>query len=185
LRAQYQKLRDHADQFFATVQAAFPEEMQCARGCAGCCILETVSPLEAWLIETHLASQSGGEAGRALNPAAVENDQACPFLDQEECRIYSVRPIICRTHGLAMYYPEDATLESCPLNFQTIDITSLDPKYLLNASQLTENLMRLNLAFGLITGQPEKSGERIRLTDILQRQNPAEISASPDSSDKK
>ena len=90
----------------------------------------------------------------------------CVFLCKDVCTIYPARPIICRTHGLPLIYPEQEAMEVCQLNFAEIDITTFDPQYLLDAESITENLMRLNLAFCMLTESPDRAGERIPLDQI-------------------
>ncbi len=66
-------------------------------------------------------------------------------------------------------YPEQQIIEVCPLNFLDIDVCSLEEQEMLNVESLTENLLRLNLAFCALTGQPETAGERIALREIFNR----------------
>lgn len=137
--------------------------MQCAKGCAACCMLETVSPLEAFMIAEYLKSLPALE--RPPSPVDV-NEAPCVFLRDDVCTIYPARPMICRTHGLPLIYPEQQEIEVCQLNFVELDISAIDPQYLLDAESITENLMRLNLAFCLLTGAPDRAGERIPLDHI-------------------
>ncbi len=69
------------------------DALVCKRGCASCCVDGlSVLPVEAALIE---------ESG--LMPPPVSAAGACAFLDEDgACSIYPVRPVLCRTHGLAL-----------------------------------------------------------------------------------
>jgi len=136
--------------------------MQCAQGCASCCILESVTPLEASVIERFLQ-----ENPIPMSAPLQERPETCIFLRDNACIIYAVRPIICRTHGLPLLYPERGEIEVCPLNFAMFDLTSLDPSSFLDAERITANLMRLNLAFCMLTAQAEHADERIPLRSIL------------------
>jgi hypothetical protein len=163
---QYQTLCQYCDAVFAETFQAFQTQMQCAKGCASCCILETVAPLEAYLIRSYLQSKGS----MLLTPPSDQSDQTqkqCAFLQQNMCTIYPVRPIICRTHGLPLIYPDRSGIDVCPLNFTTLDLRSVDPRFLLDADRLTQNLMRLNLAFSILTHQPDIAGERIPLQQLL------------------
>ena len=160
---QYQALCQYCDDLFMSIFSACRSHMQCAKGCASCCILETVTPLEAYMIETHLQSIS------ARVPLFIQQtEEMCVFLHSNECAIYPVRPIICRTHGLPLLYQERGEIEVCPLNFTELDITTLDPAYLFDTERITANLIRFNLAFSMITERLDEHEERIFLKDIVQ-----------------
>lgn len=161
LLTQYKILCRYCDNFFEAVQQEFRPHIQCAKGCASCCILETVVPLEAFVIASYLKT-----APPIVSPAREPLDQTCVFLHNSECAIYPVRPIICRTHGLPILYPERNEVDACPLNFQNADIRLIDPRFFFNAEQVTANLLRLNLAFCLLTERPKTAGDRIPLCAI-------------------
>ena len=51
----------------------------------------------------------------------VRAGRRCVFLDRnEECSIYPVRPLICRTHGPAVRLPSN-DIVWCDLNFEKLD----------------------------------------------------------------
>ena len=164
LMTQYQTLRQYCDNVFTSTLDACRGHMQCAKGCASCCILETVTPLEAHVIQNYLQSVPTHTFSNIQ-----EDEGTCVFLRDNVCSIYAVRPIICRTHGLPLLYPERGEIEVCPLNFTELDLTALDPAYFFDAERITANLMRLNLAFCMLTGNAEDSRARVFLQDILMR----------------
>lgn len=78
------------------------DALQCARGCASCCVDGlSVLPVEAALIE------AGGLGPPARSAASASPaPKMCAFLDDDgACSIYPVRPVLCRTHGLALRAP--------------------------------------------------------------------------------
>lgn len=166
LITQYQTLCRYCDEIFATTLNAFRPYMQCAKGCAACCILETVVPLEAYIIASYLKSSSSPALAVVSHRENQAQDQ-CIFLHNNECAIYPVRPIICRTHGLPMIYPDRPGIDTCPLNFRELDITTIDQQFLLDVENITMNLMRLNLAFCFITGNPQTAENRIPLSWLV------------------
>ena len=164
LMTQYQTLCQYCDDVFTSTLNVCRIHMQCAKGCASCCILETVTPLEAHIIQNHIQSISD-QGFSNIQP----NECTCVFLRDNACSIYAVRPIICRTHGLPLLYPELGEIEVCPLNFTELDLSTLDPAYFLDAERITTNLMRLNLAFCMLTGNAEDAGIRVLLQEILKK----------------
>ncbi|SFI93348.1 YkgJ family cysteine cluster protein [Jannaschia pohangensis] len=80
-------------------RSAAPEGLDCAAGCAFCCILPgddggTITASEARALHAALTPLRGQPDGRDWHP------QGCPSLDPETrlCRAYDARPMICRTY---------------------------------------------------------------------------------------
>lgn len=168
LFAHYDRLCQYCDALFQQTYQAFPTEMQCQKGCAECCALETVVPLEAAVISVYLDSLDPIERNRVFSKNPVST--SCVFLSSTQiCLIYPVRPLICRTHGLPIAYPDRTDLDACPLNFANIDLTQIDRQYVLDAENITTNLLRLNLAYALLRGDPDRSGERVPLRTIFEK----------------
>lgn len=161
----YHALCQYCDDLFERAVQAYPTQIQCAKGCAECCLLETVVPLEAAVIAAYL------QAMPALRERLSLTDQPqnphCVFLSNQVCLIYPVRPIICRTHGLPIRYPEHEGIDVCPLNFNNDTLTELEEEFVLDADVITTNLLRLNLAFCLLTATAKTAGERIALQSLL------------------
>jgi len=166
LITQYQKLCQYCDNVFAATHEAFRSHIRCARGCAACCILETIVPLEAYVIASYLHT-STPLTNPVLQDRADQPAEQCVFIHNNECTIYPVRPIICRTHGLPIIYPDREEIDTCPLNFTDVDLTSIDKRFLFDVETITENLTRLNLAFCIMTQKKESAGDRIPLHDLL------------------
>lgn len=166
--APYRTLLARVDQLCAGIVAAFPEQVTCRSGCAACCTLQGVLPVEA----TNLAlawRQLPGSRAVALRTrlnAAADHDH-CPLLTDDRCPLYAARPIICRTHGLPLLV-EDAhgrRVDRCPLNFTGLD--ALPGSAVIDLEHLNSALVVANRHF-LTTCFP-KGGlpERIPLRKIL------------------
>ena len=162
LISRYHALGRYCDDVFAATLQVWRPHIRCAEGCAACCLLETVVPLEAYVITAYLQSRPP----LAFENGATHPDQ-CVFLYQNHCAIYPVRPLICRTHGLPLAYSAQQTVDACPRNFTEVDLAALDPQWWFDADRLAENLIRLNLAFCLLTQQADAAGERIALRRLL------------------
>ena len=164
----YATLTAYCDQAFAAAVDRYAAQMRCAKGCASCCQLETVAPLEAVIIAAYLRNFPLTQV-----PASDEASPACALLTADGiCAIYPARPLICRTHGMPMQYPDQAERDACPLNFLAFPLDQIEPPYVLHIETITTNLMRLNLALCMIAGDAEFAGERIRLYDLLHSPHP-------------
>lgn len=103
--------------------------------------------------------ERAGEGERSANGDELEvDDVRCVMLgDDGRCAVYAARPLVCRSQGLPLAYPNDVVpieavraragdkaLVWCPLNFTARPPTGPD---LLDAGRLDEALALLNRAF--------------------------------------
>lgn len=132
------------------------DRMVCRRGCFGCCVDDiSVFEVEAARI-------------RAFAPALLAEGEPhppgmCAFLGEEgECRVYAVRPYVCRTQGLPLrWIDEEAEAEFrdiCPLNDEREPLETLDESKFWTLGDTEERLARL---------QPD--GRRVRLRQLFAR----------------
>lgn len=128
------------------VAAHHGARLQCRLGCASCCVDElTVWPVEALRIVVHAADVLASAPG----PVG-----ACAFLDAHgACRIYAVRPQVCRTQGLPLRYyyeTEDDEIEEardiCPLNLEGPALALLDDDALWTVGLVEHQLLSLQSA---------------------------------------
>jgi len=89
-----------------------PDKTECKVGCAWCCYqLTEVMPAEALVIADHLRATRSHEELEAVKQRIVDTDNVtrgmdhdqrfeaimpCPFLENNMCSVYEVRPITCR-----------------------------------------------------------------------------------------
>lgn len=159
---QYEKLCRFCDAIWALTAGRYANEINCRKGCADCCRLETVNILEAHIISTYLANND------LQGSLEVADSDLCHFLADNLCSIYPARPLTCRTHGMPLKSQSltGGAVDCCPLNFPNTGLFELESKYVLDIDMITDNLMRLNMAFCLLSGEAGRSGERIMLRDI-------------------
>lgn len=143
-----------------------PDQIKCHVGCSDCCELETVSAIEAFKIIMYIGTDA--QAYQSDN-----NPGYCTFLENNRCKIYSCRPVICRTHGLLLRIGEDSCVQSCPYNFQGCE--NSDQTCILDWESLTMNLMKINMAFCTLAGFPELASERFLLSDITSGKIPDKL----------
>lgn len=90
-------------ELLAEIGACIAPSTPCKKGCSSCChFAVTVSAVEVQYIE---ANTKHKRLKRVL-PAEDYHGQACPFLQNNSCSIYSARPFVCRRHHSLAPTPE-------------------------------------------------------------------------------
>jgi uncharacterized protein len=128
----------------------------CAPGCSDCCRAMTVLPLEACAI-----LRDAGPAAESVH--SDPSQDACPFLSEERrCRVYPVRPFLCRTRGVPIVYVNgDGELRSAACQKRGFPALSGLPGVRLEL--WNARLFRLNESFCEARGI---SSGRIRLCEL-------------------
>ena len=139
-----EELTHKVDAFFARVALRHGDDMQCASGCSDCCRVRlTITGVEAAAIRAHVTTWPV-EQRRAL--AVTGPDDRCAALDAAgRCRIYPVRPLVCRSHGVPIRLRRGGlpVVEACPRNFTH---TTPDPDCVLDQATLSAVLLAVDLA---------------------------------------
>jgi Fe-S-cluster containining protein len=161
-----------------TAQAGGLEQLHCAHlacrpGCHECCTNLTVFPVEFHAILEDLSAMG-------MRELPLDHEAGCDFLDRGLCRIYALRPMICRTHGLPVAFlnEDDETpamsVSFCPKNFTQGEQVEFGPENTLDLDELNMELYAINRAF--LEGHPELGlgpSDRIplsRLAEELKRE---------------
>jgi len=136
----FRALTAKVDGFFARVAERHPADLECGTGCADCCHARlTVTSVEADAIAAHVAAlppparaELAGLAARPVDPAAVR----CAALgDDDRCRIYAARPVVCRSHGAPIRLGGEVT--ACHRNFTARGPSAADPDCILDQTTLS------------------------------------------------
>lgn len=176
LLADYRRLLERVAIHGERVQRDWADTLACRAGCAGCCQRDlTVASVEAesirrWIAAHGLATASEGEA--FVSPLAIVDDEAaspCAMLDGAgRCRIYPVRPIICRTHGLpiAVAHTDGSRAgDVCPLSFEGGKTLGRVPSAdFMDVATVDTVLAAVDLRFSLAAGSTP--GQRVPLRDL-------------------
>ena len=122
IRSVYQKLVKDNSRFFSSIQDRYPAFIPCSQGCSECCTLQSVFAIEAYFLACFWSRHQNisKKTERILPARETASSENCPFLLDQQCQVYPVRPIICRTHGLALATNDGSTLSwsSCPKAFE-------------------------------------------------------------------
>ncbi len=178
--AQYRRLVKEVDQVVDKVKSRYGVHLECRPGCHSCCRHDlTVFEVEAASIRSGFKELPGAQRVHILNQAeAVHLRKAegrpvvCPFLVQNCCSIYPLRPIICRTQGLPLLCTDEEgedVVDFCPVNFSTPGaVAELDPEHLIRLDILNLKLVATNLAYCRRCGIPDaESGYRTPISDLI------------------
>jgi len=156
---EYALLTAKVDAFAAAVQSRCSAEMSCRAGCGGCCLVElSVSNVEAAAMMDYLRSLHPEEQRRVamqvLRPQFGSQPRCVLLDDDDSCRLYAARPLVCRSQGLPLRYPHElipaeavrvrltnGVVTVCPLNFTTQTPAATD---VLDAERIDQILAVLN-----------------------------------------
>jgi len=172
----YLELCAFCDEFQKKASHRYPHDFKCRLGCADCCTLESVNGLEAFVLANFL--QQLTIAGQDdLLPATRK--ESCPFLVNNVCVVYPARPLICRTHGLPIRSTSltGGEIDTCPHNFTNRHSNEIERECVLDVDMITANLVRLNMAFGLLCGNSKIASNRYQLRNVVAGNLPLEITA--------
>jgi uncharacterized protein len=141
MNGEYRAVLQKVEAFTAAVEARRAADFACSPGCAACCeSWLTVSAVEAAEVRDALArlpaEQRSAVRERGVRELAREAQgeqaQRCAMLEEDgRCSVYDSRPLICRTQGHALRYPNglipaEAIMRRlphgevtwCPLNYE-------------------------------------------------------------------
>ena len=136
------------------------DRLVCRRGCFDCCVDGiTVFEIEAEKIRAGAADVLTSEP----HPAG-----RCAFLGSEgECRVYELRPYVCRTQGLPLRWTDDEAeteyRDICTLNDKGEPIEELAPDACWSIGDVEEALARLQL-------ETHGTLRRVALRDLFVRE---------------
>jgi Fe-S-cluster containining protein len=152
----YQKVAE----FEQNLSKDFTSKLQCKKGCNQCCYVDLgVFEIEAENIRNWFANLPKHEKQKIRSkletPQQIKenfhgnNVSPCHFLRGEECVIYPVRPLICRTQGNALSFQQEGKnyLDICPLNTSAVEDMQRNDS--LNLDLLNTILVQLNQEKGL------------------------------------
>lgn len=121
------RLRSRVDGHTEAAIARTPGAIACGPGCYECCSPDlAVFGVEAERIASalnRLASDRPETRAKIRAQGRDETRQHCALLVDGLCSVYDERPLICRSHGLAVALPSDenpdeTTITSCHHNYR-------------------------------------------------------------------
>ncbi len=150
---EYRAVVDKVDAAVGKAFTLAADAVACKRGCHDCCAPGlTVLPVEAEAIARYTEVHHTTPGAR---------DDRCTFLsDDGACTIYQARPLLCRTHGLALRAHGDVSV--CVLNYKSRAPTNDET---LDAERIMALLVTVDRRFRERAGLPD-DGARIPLGDL-------------------
>jgi len=185
---EYRSFLSEVSEEAGRLEEIYRNHMVCRKGCSACCTDLSLLPLEWYVLRRSLR-----ESDPSMAP--LKEEGRCSLLEQDACRLYPSRPLICRTHGLPLLYlmeEYDASgartglddpewqISWCDLNFTEVDEDSMeevfDPEDVLNMEYWNQQLKELNREF-LETGEglPFRGKARFSLEEIFSSDDPGEV----------
>jgi Fe-S-cluster containining protein len=149
-----ERLHAEVDGRAAGLAAHHGERLVCKRACFGCC----VDDLTVFEVEAERIRERMDGIGEAHPPGR------CAFLGAEgECRVYDVRPYVCRTQGLPLRWldheAEAEYRDICPLNEEGEPVEELAAEECWTLGEFEERLAALQAERGEL--------KRVRLRDLF------------------
>ena len=148
--AHYNEYISKVDLFCTDVKKVYDSSIICSKGCDSCCRHLSLFPVEAIHMRVAMDTCSQDVRMKIIEKAeaslqAPQGD--CPLLDQGECLLYEVRPMICRTHGYPILVEEggEFRVDHCPLNFRSGE--TIDRRFILDLNTLNTALATINRLF--------------------------------------
>lgn len=159
-RAALVTLRRRVEEHFTAAQSRSPGAMQCRSGCADCCRVRFgVFGVEAERIASALAELGQRDPdlrARVRTQADDPGHDACALLVDHRCSVYDARPMICRSHGLAVRVRDDGEerIDCCPLNYRdapapaasVLELAAVEAPLSVIARMFEPNAERIDLA---------------------------------------
>jgi hypothetical protein len=117
----YFQLRQRLDRLVESIVARYPDQILCRPGCASCCVGGlTLCAVEAAALGEGLGLDRDRVHLQAGQPP-LRTDGQCAFLDGDAlCLVHAHRPLICRSQGMPLLYPDREGVLTCELNFKSL-----------------------------------------------------------------
>jgi Fe-S-cluster containining protein len=181
---EYRALVEKVSTFCEAVATRCAGSLACGPGCSSCCeAWLTVCAVERAQLQRALAALPAEErtaiARRGEAELTRERSGASParcalLQDDGRCAVYEHRPLVCRTQGLALRYPNGVVpaaavrlrvssgeVTHCPLNYRA---GAPDAKDVLDAERVDQLLALVNLRYAQAHG--EDPAARYAISDI-------------------
>ncbi len=148
----YQALAERVDRKFAAIQRRNAGSMRCGSGCSDCCRARlSVTHVEEAHMRRGLARLPDELRRELAESASAERQEMCPALDdQGRCRIYELRPLICRSFGVPLRHRRPLALihppivDVCDKNFTGSALKLVSDEDTLEQTELVDALTTID-----------------------------------------
>jgi len=165
----YYNLVAKVDSLCTEIMKQCADSVSCRKGCDACCRHFSIFWVEAISLANFVTNLPQKQAAflRSKAQFLTEKD-VCPLLVDGVCAVYSIRPIICRTHGLPIFTRGETTqiIDFCPQNFTQVE--TIPGHLIIDLDQLNTTLVAINALFvsRYFNGNPPPT-ERLTIADAL------------------
>lgn len=165
----YSKVKD----FEGNLTEESKKKLKCKNGCYQCCLVDlSIFEIEFQNIvenvrkfpkdKIELIKNNIQKTKHTEKDLLGDLQEPCSLLKNGNCLIYEVRPLICRTQGLPLFFKDNNShtdfVDICPLNESVLETMSNTD--ILNLDLINEILAKMNYSQGY-------QGQRIPLRDLL------------------
>ena len=166
----YREFLDRLDDLVSSIRFFYGSSIICTEGCSSCCM----AGLSLFPVEAEFIRAFAGDVIRTIQPGS----EHCPFLKNNRCIIYSLRPVVCRTQGMPLVYriddgrgSEHTELSLCELNFHEQNIDKIiSPDHVIDMDRINTVLAAQNIHYLKNTGRLEQlQDRRILIDEIITR----------------
>jgi Fe-S-cluster containining protein len=142
--ANYRGLLTRVDRLLDGIQRRYCGHIVCHKGCECGCRNLSVFPVEALSLVNAIGDLSEETGAKIRQRAAAASFWDCPLLEDRACRMYTFRPVICRTHGfpLLTHYKGRASIGYCRHNFN--DVSCIPDDAIIDLDNINRTLRTVN-----------------------------------------
>jgi Fe-S-cluster containining protein len=140
----YRSLLTRVDRLLDSIRRRYCDHIACQKGCECGCRNLSVFPIEALSLAKGLQDLSEETGAKIRQRAAAASFWDCPLLEDRACRMYTFRPVICRTHGfpLLTHYKGQPSIGYCRKNFK--DMSTIPDDAIIDLDKINRALRTMN-----------------------------------------
>ena len=164
----YRELVFDVDRHLERIQRRYARQIACHKGCACGCRNLSISSMEALSLAGAVQDLPRETAAKIKVRAAAVSFWECPLLEEQACRLYPFRPMICRTHGfpLQTIFNGRSSIGRCRRNFK--NISSIPGDAVIDLDKINLTLRAINTSVMDKTAHVLQLPDRLTISEAIQ-----------------